>query len=122
MKKLSKEEEYILIHKGTEAPFTGIYNDFFEQGVYVCKACGAKLYKSEDKFPAHCGWAAFDDEYEGAILKQKDKDGIRTEIMCKKCGGHLGHVFYGEGFTPKNTRHCVNSLSLDFIKDQTRVY
>lgn len=114
MNKLSKEEEYIILHKGTEAPFTGKYTDFFQKGIYTCKQCNAKLYKSEDKFKSHCGWASFDDEVEGAILKQADKDGIRVEIVCAQCKGHLGHIFEGEGFTAKNVRHCVNSLSLNF--------
>ncbi len=112
--KLTPEEERIIIHKGTEKPFTGKYNDFFEEGTYNCKRCGAALYKSDAKFDGHCGWPSFDDEIEGAVKRIPDTDGIRTEIMCANCGAHLGHVFLGEGYTEKNTRHCVNSVSLTF--------
>lgn len=114
MKKLSQEEARIIIHKGTEAPFSGKYYDFFEKGIYECKQCGLPLYKSEDKFKSHCGWASFDESIENAVAYHLDRDGVRTEITCARCGGHLGHVFKGEGFTAKNTRHCVNSLSLEF--------
>lgn len=112
---LSPDEERVLIHKGTEAPFTGKYEKFNEPGTYVCKRCGSRLYRSDDKFDAHCGWPAFDDEIEGTVKRVPDADGIRTEIQCAACGSHLGHVFEGEGFTRKNIRHCVNSISLDFI-------
>lgn len=114
-KQLTPEEQYIIWHKGTEPPFSGKFYDHFEKGIYTCKQCGAALYRSENKFHSGCGWPSFDEEIPGAVKRQPDPDGIRTEIVCANCGGHLGHVFLGEGFTPKNTRHCVNSLSLDFI-------
>ena len=116
--KLTKEEENIIVKKGTEIPFTGKYFAFWEKGTYICKRCGAKLYRSESKFEANCGWPSFDDEIPGAVKRLPDPDGIRTEIQCANCGAHLGHVFKGEGFTGKNTRHCVNSISMDFIPDK----
>ena len=114
---LSPDEKHILKDKGTEAPFSGEYNDFFEAGIFVCRACESPLYESNTKFNSGCGWPSFDDEIIGAIKKYEDLSGdrVRTEICCAKCDGHLGHVFEGEQITAKNTRHCVNSLSIKFV-------
>lgn len=113
-RQLTPEEEAVIVDKGTERPFTGVYNDFFEKGIYKCKRCGTPLYRSEDKFHSGCGWPSFDEEISGAVSRHTNPGDDRMEIVCAKCGAHLGHVFLGERFTPKNTRHCVNSVSLDF--------
>jgi peptide methionine sulfoxide reductase msrA/msrB len=118
--KLTEEEKRVIINKGTERPFTGKYDKYFENGIYSCKQCNSPLYKSDSKFDSGCGWPAFDDEIEGAVKHIPDKDGMRTEIVCANCGGHLGHVFEGEGFTETNTRHCVNSISLNFEAVETK--
>ncbi len=113
---LSEQEQYIILKKGTEQPFTGEFNDHKEQGVYTCKQCNNALFKSQSKFNSGTGWPSFDDAIEGAVQEIPDADGYRVEIVCANCKGHLGHVFRGERMTPKSTRHCVNSLSLNFVK------
>jgi peptide methionine sulfoxide reductase msrA/msrB len=117
---LTPEETRVLVNKGTERPFTGMYYDFYEKGTYICKRCDAPLYHSTTKFDSGCGWPSFDDEVKGAVKRVPDADGRRTEIVCANCDAHLGHVFKGEGFTAKNTRHCVNSVSLNFIPDKKK--
>jgi len=118
--KLTDQEKHVIEDKGTEAPFTGEYDNFYKEGIYVCRKCDNPLFSSKTKFDAHCGWPAFDDHFDGAVKQIPDPDGFRTEIQCAKCGGHLGHVFVGEHLTDKDTRHCVNSLSIKFVPEKTQ--
>ena len=121
---LNKEEYEIIVNKGTEAPFSGEYNDHYDSGYFVCRACNSKLYESKTKFDSGCGWPSFDDEIAGAIIRYEDNSlgKQRVEICCAKCDGHLGHVFHGEKITPKNTRHCVNSLSIRFVSNEKKKF
>lgn len=119
-KKLTPEEERVIVYKGTEPPFTGKYNNFSENGLYICKRCGFPLFESNAKFKSECGWPSFDEQITGAVISQRDADGVRTENLCANCGSHLGHVFTGEGYTKKNTRFCINSVSMDFVSNGQR--
>ena len=114
---LSLEEERVIVHKGTERPFTGEYENLFSPGIFICRRCNNPLYSAEAKFHSSCGWPSFDEEYPGSVARHRDADGRRIEITCAHCQAHLGHVFEGEGFTDKDTRHCVNSLSIRFIPE-----
>ena len=112
---LTAEESRVIVGKGTELSFSGEYTDLKDTGTFICRRCNAPLYRSDDKFDSRCGWPSFDDQISEAVDRHQDSDGHRTEIVCRNCSGHLGHVFHGEGMTPKNTRHCVNSISMRFI-------
>lgn len=118
LNKLTEEEEKVIIQKQTETPFANEYDQFFQKGMYVCRQCNNPLYSSEAKFRSGCGWPSFDDEVKNSVRRIPDPDGMRTEIVCSKCGGHLGHVFTGEGYTEKDIRHCVNSLSIKFVPEK----
>ena len=115
MNKLTAEEEHVIVHKGTERPFSGEYDHFFKDGTYVCRRCNNPIFTAQAKFDSGCGWPSFDENFPNAVKRLPDPDGYRTEIECANCGAHLGHVFLGERLTDKNTRHCVNSLSIRFI-------
>jgi len=121
MNKLTHQEERIIVHKGTEAPFSGEYEHFYQDGTYICRRCNAPLFSSKSKFDAGCGWPSFDENYPNAVKRLPDPDGRRTEIQCANCDAHLGHVFIGERFTQNNTRHCANSLSLRFIPKEVEL-
>lgn len=121
MNNLTEEEQDVILHKGTERPFSGEYDDFYKDGTFICRKCNAPLFSSKAKFDAGCGWPAFDENFPDAVKREQDEDGQRTEIQCANCGGHLGHVFEGEELTAKNTRHCVNSLSIRFIPFENKL-
>ncbi len=121
LNKLTSEEEAVIVQKGTEAPFSGEYDDFYKEGTYVCRRCNNPLFDSKAKFDAGCGWPAFDEHFKDAVVRLPDRDGSRVEIQCAKCGGHLGHVFEGEKLTGKDTRHCVNSLSIKFAPKENKL-
>jgi len=116
---LTTEQKEVIENKVTEPPFSGKYDDFWQTGIYLCRRCHAPLYRSSDKFDAHCGWPSFDNEIPDTVKRISDSDGVRTEIICAKCGAHLGHVFEGENLTSKNIRHCVNSLSMKFVPEES---
>lgn len=119
--KLTEEEQQVIVGKGTEPPFSGEYDNFYKDGTYICRRCSAPLFSSKSKFDAGCGWPAFDENFPNAVLRIPDSDGARTEIQCSNCHGHLGHVFTGEHMTNKDTRHCVNSLSIRFIPKEQKL-
>ena len=119
--KLTPQEERVIVAKGTEAPFSGVYDNFYKDGTFICRRCNAPLFSSKSKFDAGCGWPAFDENFPNAVLRNLDSDGMRTEIQCRNCLAHLGHVFTGENMTDKNTRHCVNSLSIRFIPKEQQL-